>query len=338
MAYLKYIQLPKFTTENGKTSTISLSYQTFGRTIGEAPIVLINHALTANSNIIGPLGWWNDLVGENKCVDTDKYTVIAFNVPGNGFDKKAENVIYNYKDYTARDIAKIFLIGLRQLKITKLFAIIGGSTGGGIAWEMAALKPNITKHLIPIASDWKSTDWIIANCFIQNAILHNSKKPLYDARLHAMTLYRTPESFTDKFNRNKENEFTHSVESWLDFHGSALAKRFQVAAYKLMNQLLKTVNITRGRGSFLEVAQTIEASIHIITIKSDLFFKPEENYKTYNQLVSINKNVTIREIDSIHGHDAFLIEFDQLFNMLKPIFSPEKKVLKEENYYLKQCL
>ena len=92
------------------------------------------------------------------------YTVLAFNIPGNGYDQKTENLIENYKDFTARDIAEIFAISLDHLKITHLFAAIGGSVGGGLAWELAALKPTLIEHLIPVASDWKSTDWLIANC------------------------------------------------------------------------------------------------------------------------------------------------------------------------------
>jgi homoserine O-acetyltransferase len=87
-----------------------------------------------------------------------------------------------------------------------------------------------------------------------------------------------------------------------------------------MNQLLKTIDITLERGSFLEVASKISSDIHIITINSDLFFKADENWKTYVDLKSAKDNVTIHEIKSIHGHDAFLIEFDQLSRFLKPIF------------------
>ena len=72
---------------------------------------------------------------------------------------------------------------------------------------------------------------------------------------------------------------------------------------------------------FLEVASRINSCIHIVTINSDLFFKPEENWNTYVELKSVKENVTIHEIKSIHGHDAFLIEFDQLAKFLKPIFA-----------------
>ena len=320
MEHLKYIKIPKYNTESGKTIDIRLSYQTFGKTLYDAPIVLVNHALTANSNVLGEQGWWNDLIGDNKCIDTNSYTVLAFNIPGNGFDNKSENLIENYKDFTARDIAKLFDLGLEQLKIAQLFAVIGGSVGGAIAWELAALKPNLIAHLIPVATDWKSTDWLIANCHIQDAILNHSSEPLADARMHAMTLYRTPESLTQKFERTKKTNALYNIESWLNYHGHNLNNRFNLSAYKMMNQILRTIDITEGRNDFLEVASKITSSIHIITINSDLFFKAEENWSTYVDLKSVKENVTIHEIKSIHGHDAFLIEFDQLARFLKPIF------------------
>ena len=320
MENLKYIKIPNYTTESGKTLDISLSYHTFGKTLHDAPVVLVNHALTANSNIIGETGWWNDLIGDHKCIDTNLYTILGFNIPGNGYDSKSEHLIENYKDFTARDIAKLFALGLKQLKVEQLFAVIGGSVGGGIAWELAALNPELIAHLIPVATDWKSTDWLIANCHIQDVILNHSSQPLADARMHAMTLYRTPESLTQKFERTKKNESLFNVESWLDYHGKTLSNRFNLSAYKMMNQILRTIDITEGRGDFLEVASNITASIHIITINSDLFFKAEENWSTYVNLKSVKENVAIHEIKSIHGHDAFLIEFDQLIRFLKPIF------------------
>ena len=200
---LHHLHLKNFTTLSKVTQNLELSYQLFGKELHSAPIVLVNHALTGNSNVTGDDGWWSALIGDGKCIDTNKYTILAFNIPGNGYDGF---VIDNYKDFVAGDIANVFLWGLRELKIKKLFAVIGGSLGGGIAWEMAALNPKITEHLIPVASDWKSTDWLIANCQIQEQFLVNSKQPVHDARMHAMLCYRTPESFKERFKRSTNEE------------------------------------------------------------------------------------------------------------------------------------
>ena len=313
------ITINNFTTESGAFyASLNLSFEVFGLALNTAPIVLVNHALTGNSQVIGENGWWNSLIGESKTIDTQKYTILAFNVPGNGYD---ETIIEKYSDFNARDIAKLFLEGIKVLKIQKLYAIIGGSVGGGIAWEMVALEPKITQHLIPIATDWKSTDWLIANCFLQEQILNNSRKPIEDARIHAMLCYRTPESFKEKFQRTTNEDLAiFNVESWLNHHGTKLQKRFQLSAYKMMNQLLKTIDITRNKGSFEEIAAKIEAEIHIVAINSDLFFTANENLETFEELKKLNKRVSYYEIDSIHGHDAFLIEYEQLDNLLKDIF------------------
>lgn len=322
MKNLKYISIPNYITQNQKSQDINMSYQTFGCPLYSAPIVLVNHALTGNSSVCGDNGWWNDLIGKDKCIDTNKYTILSFNIPGNGYDENPENLIENYRDFTAKDIAKLFITGIEKLKINNLFAVIGGSVGGGIAWEIASLKPELAEHIIPIASDWKSTDWLIANCHIQDAILNNSKAPLADARMHAMTLYRTPESFKVKFQRSKKDVELFNVESWLNHHGKTLNNRFQLSAYKMMNQVLKTINITDNDNKFSEIAKQIKSNIHIVTINSDLFFKAEENWNTYIDLKQYKDNVYINEIKSIHGHDAFLIEYNQLSKILKPIFKP----------------
>ena len=333
MKDLQYINISNFVNQNGKAVTIQLSYQIFGQPLHSAPIVLVNHALTGNSNVCGKAGWWNDLIGENKCIDTNFYTVLAFNIPGNGFDNKCENLIENYKDFTAKSIAELFLKGLKTLNVEALFAVIGGSVGGGIAWELAALDPDLIENLIPIATDWKSTDWLIANCHIQEALLNNSSQPLKDARMHAMTLYRTPESLTSKFQRSEKSNALFNVESWLNYHGEALNTRFNLSAYKLMNQILRTIDITRGRHSFSDVVSRINSNIHIVTINSDLFFKAEENWETYVDLKLIKENVSINEIKSIHGHDAFLMEFAQLSKFLGPIFQARK----EAKYFKLDC-
>ena len=103
---LEHLLIHDFQTYSGLTQPIELSYQLFGPSLHSAPVVLVNHALTGNSNVAGASGWWSALIGEGKCIDTTKYTVLAFNIPGNGYDGF---VIDNYKDFVARDIAQLFL-------------------------------------------------------------------------------------------------------------------------------------------------------------------------------------------------------------------------------------
>lgn len=327
MKKLEKIDLFNFGLENGKQRAyIPLFYQIFGQPLHSAPIVIVNHALTGNSNITGENGWWNDLIGENKTIDTNYFTVIAFNIPGNGFDDNFGNLISNYKDFTIRDIARIFWEGLFFLNVNSVFALIGGSLGGAIAWEMTTLQPNKIENLIPIATDWKATDWVIANVLIQDQILNNSDDPIADARLHAMLLYRTPQSVNQRFQREKFNENSiFQIENWLVNHGIKLKNRFRLSSYKLMNHLLKTNDITRGRKDFSDVIKEITTTIHIIAVDTDYFFIAYENRKDYQQAKSVKENVFYHEINSIHGHDAFLIEFNQLSQILETIFNKQKQ-------------
>jgi len=277
---LQHINIKDFTTESGALlDNIQLSYQLFGQELGTAPIVLVNHALTGNSDVAGKNGWWKDIIGTKKTIDTDNYTILAFNIPGNGFDGF---IIENYKSFIARDVANLFLIGLNELKIDGIFALIGGSLGGGIAWEMMLLNTKLTQHFIPVATDWKSTDWLIANCQIQEQFLVNSSNPVHDARMHAMLCYRTPESFKERFHRSKnEGSEIFNVESWLLHHGNKLQERYQLSSYKLMNQLLKTIDVTDNGKKNIEILDSITADIHIIGVNSDLFFTAEENRQTH---------------------------------------------------------
>lgn len=320
---LQSIHIKDFTTlRKVAYKEVLLSYEVFGPALHTAPIVLVNHALTGNSHVTGKEGWWNSLIGEGKCIDTAHYTVLAFNIPGNGYQNNEESLIENYKDFTARDVARIFSLGLQDLKINHLFAVIGGSVGGGISWELSALEPTLIEHLIPIASDWKSTDWLIANCFLQDLILNNSSNPIGDARVHAMLCYRTPASFKTKFDRTTHSSLPlFNIESWLIHHGRKLKERFFLATYKLMNQLLKTIDITKDRGTFEEVVSKITAHIHIVGVNTDLFFTVDENKDTYKILKKLKLQTSYYEVDSIHGHDAFLIEYEQLNRFLSPIFN-----------------
>jgi len=312
------LNIKDYISENEKNFDIELSYELFGQPLGQAPIVLVNHALTGNSSVTGKNGWWNSLIGQNKLIDTNDFTVLAFNFPGNGYDGF---FIKNYEDLILRDIANIFLIGLEKLKIKKLFAIIGGSIGGGLVWEIAALSPELSENYIPIASDWKSSDWLLANTRLQKQILNNSSQPVHDARMHAMLCYRSPLSFQKKFDRSKDSHI-FNVESWLLHHGKKLQERFQLKSYKLMNHLLSKIDITRGgKLKFENIISKVKGNIYIVSVDSDLFFTDFQNRETFYKACVIKDNMFFKTIKSDHGHDAFLIEFDQLRELLSEIFT-----------------
>ncbi len=319
MAEVKTISINNFHTDSGIVyDKIDLHYQHFGQSFEHAPVVLINHSLTGDSNVAGQKGWWTEIVGSNLTIDTLHYSILAFNIPGNGAN---ESTLENYNDFHTGDIAEIFYQGLQILGIHKLFAIIGGSIGGGIAWEMAALYPALTENLIPVAADWKASDWIIANTFLQKRLLDNSSEPLRDARIHAMLTYRTPASFEERFGRTINNEKNlFNVESWLVHHGEKLEDRFLLQAYKTMNHLLASIDITRKGDSLEKLIETISSNIHLIAIDSDLFFTAEEDQKTLKRGKKIKENIFYHEIKSIHGHDAFLIENIKVSKILSKIF------------------
>ena len=323
MSDILHYPLTDFVTSCGvRIPSLRVTYQLFGKPLGTAPVVVVNHAFTGNSQVAGENGWWAEAIGAAKVINTDTYTVVVFNIPGNGFHAREEDMITNYQHWAAVDVARLFNIALKEhLGLNSVFALVGCSLGGGIAWEMAALAPDYFQQLVIVAADWKATDWIIGNCLLQEQILKNSTHPLHDARLHAMLCYRTPQSLKMKFERTTHLPTQlYNVESWLLHHGEKLNKRFSLSAYKLMNQLVKTIDISKDRGSFAEAVAPITAHITIVSTDSDLYFVPQENRDTVAELREMGKPVDYYEIHSIHGHDAFLIEHKQLEQFLKKIF------------------
>lgn len=329
---LQEITIPDFKNSAGTVQDINFTYQFFGREKGEAPLVLVFHALSGNSAVTGPNGWWKEVVGEGKSIDLDHYTVLAFDMPGNGFDGKHENLLQNYREFTLKDIATIFGSALKKLGIKEIFAGIGGSIGGALVWELAALEPGLFQHIFPVATDYRSSEWLKALCKVQDQILKNSAEPLKDARIHAMTFYRSPRSFQYKFGNPQINFENRKIEDWLEFHGRKLEERFQLASYKLMNHLLTTIDISQGNGDLINAAARIKSDIHLITVNSDNFFLPADNWDTYVNLSLIKNNISIHEIRSIHGHDAFLIEYSQLAEFLKPVFNINKTNYEKNKY------
>ena len=114
---LKKIVIENFELSSGdKTQSFQLTYQFFGNKLGTAPIILINHALTGNSLVCGKDGWWSEIVGFQKAIDLNKYTVLCINIPGNGFNEN--NFDYSL-ELNLGDVAHLFIKVLEKLKISR---------------------------------------------------------------------------------------------------------------------------------------------------------------------------------------------------------------------------
>lgn len=309
---LPHISLPGFLTSTGYKLDLELSYELFGRELHTAPIVLVNHALSGNSHVSGRNGWWNNLIGYGATIDLNTYTVLCFNIPGNGYDG---TLVQDFKQFRPSDIAEIFISGLNKLHIKHVDILIGASLGGAIGWEMIAKKSDLAGKMIAIATDYKTTDWLRGHCRIQNYLLQSSDKPLEKAREHAMLFYRTSKSLNGRFNNAISQEGEYKSLEWLAYHGKALKERFSLSAYLLMNHLLSSIEV--GKSQIL-LANT---QMHHIAIDSDGYFPWQEMREMHESLKDSNKESFFHTICSDHGHDAFLIEYDQLNTIIKEILN-----------------
>lgn len=318
MIDLKEHIIPEYKTLSGVSyKNFKVTYQIFGKPLHEAPIVLVHHALTGNSDVLSAdKGWWKEIVGNNKLIDTKHYTVIAFDMPGNGYNGY---LIENYKDFCFKDMVNIFIISLKAMGVKKIFASIGGSIGGFVPWQIAISEPDFVDYIIPVASHWQTNDWLLAYCYVQDQLLEHSSRPLFDARVMGMIMYRTTESLNEKFKRTKADSGMYNIASWLQHHGDKLESRYDLHAYKSMNNLLFSINPAEG-SSFAEVAKKIKAKVIQLTIDSDIMFDRKETLKTKKILDSLNIENEYHEIISKHGHDGFLIENEQICKFLEPIF------------------
>jgi len=180
---------------------------------------------------------------------------------------------------------------------------------------MLCINQQIAERFIPVATDCKTSDWLHAQCLVQKFLLESKEQPLEKARIHAMLCYRTPESLNTRFNGEKDQEKQIlKSHDWLNYHGRKLNERFSLKAYRLMNHLLTTISTEKDR------LVGIQAEVHLIAVDTDLFYPAFEIKNTFSLLEEYLPKVEYHEIKSIHGHDAFLMEYQQLNQILKSIF------------------
>ncbi len=354
-------EVQPFEFESGdKLNNIRVAFQTYGELNDTGDnAVLICHALTGNAHAAGILtdfefdsnsnsdylkkysimfrnkpGWWDNIIGPGKAINTDRFFVISSNIIGSCYGTSGPTSLYDHENsfqndfpkVTVRDMVKIQKELIDYLGVKGLKTIIGGSLGGMQVLEWPLLYPELVESIIPIATSAKHSAWAIAlNQLAKEAIINDPNwndgfynddviKGLSLARKIAMISYRSFDSFEEKFSRNKVkisediylNKF--AINNYLDYQGDKFINRFDANTYIRLADAMDNHDITRGRDDVEEVLNSIKCRTLSIGISSDILYPVEEQ-------LSIAGNIPdceYREIISNKGHDAFLIEFEQL--------------------------
>jgi len=332
-------QLFKSTTplklESGYTfETFTMAYHTYGKmNKDKSNVVWICHALTASSDAAD---WWSGLVGPGKLIDTDKYYVVCANMLGSSYGSTnpySTNPATSEPYYDAfpvvsiRDMVHSFRMLADHLDVDNIYCCLGGSTGGMQVVEWGIVDPDRFAHLGIIACDARFSPWGIAfnesqrmAMLADKSLLDKNEKGGFDglaaARSIAMLSYRHHDAY-NQAQHDEQDPIDHfKASSYQRYQGEKLSKRFLPWSYYYLTKAMDTHNVGRGRGSVTKALSAIQAQSTIIGIDRDVLFP----YHEQSLLAYHIRNANLHQIESIYGHDAFLIEYDQLIKMLEPIF------------------
>ncbi|MDO5686470.1 MAG: homoserine O-acetyltransferase [Neisseria sp.] len=338
-----------FTLQNGETlPRFDLMIETYGQlNAAGSNAVLICHALSGNHHVAGRhsaedkyAGWWDNMVGPGKPIDTDKFFVVGLNNLGGCHGSSGPLSIHPHsgKAYgadfpivTVKDWVRTQAMLADVLGIATWAAVVGGSLGGMQALQWAMDFPERIRHALVIAAAPKlSTQNIAFNDVARQAILtdpdfhggfyaeHGTspKRGLRIARMMGHITYLAEDGLGEKFGRDLKNkdyrfdfDVDFEVESYLRYQGDKFADAFDANTYLLMTKALDYFDPAREHDNNLQAALAhVRAKFFVASFSSDWRFSPARSQEIVRALIRAEKNVQYAEIESSFGHDAFLME------------------------------
>jgi homoserine O-acetyltransferase len=328
-----------FTLESGKQiADLHLSYTCFGQlNAAKDNVVWVFHALTANDN---PLEWWAGLVGEGCIISPDKYFIVCVNMPGSCYGSISPLSIntqtnqpyyHSFPWFTTRDMIRSYQLLKNYLGINRIKIGIGGSMGGQQLLEWAIESPTLFEYIIPIATNAFHSPWGIAFNTSQRMCIEADstwgekqefagQNGLKAARSLALLSYRNyatytklQKGFTEQTAALPIDEQVFRAETYQQYQGEKLVKRFNAFSYYVLTKAMDSHNVGRNRGGVEAALQSIQAKTLVISIATDMLF-PIQEQVFVAQHIPHAKYVSV---DSLYGHDGFLLEFAQIENQIR---------------------
>jgi homoserine O-acetyltransferase len=339
----------------------TLVYETYGRlNADKSNAVLVCHALNASHHVAGRYdgqakseGWWDNLVGPGKPLDTDRFFVIGINNPGSCFGSTgpmhanpATGQPYgaDFPVLTVEDWVDAQARLLDRLGIEQLAAVLGGSLGGmqALAWTMRY--PARVRHCLAIATAPNlSAQNIAFNEVARRAIVTDPdfhgghyyahgivpRRGLRVARMIGHITYLSDDAMAEKFGRSiKADQLAYStqdiefqVESYLRHQGDKFSDYFDANTYLLITRALDYFDPAREHGGSLAAAFAgTRAKFQLVSFTTDWRFSPARSREIVKALVDNRADVSYAEIDAPHGHDAFLLDDARYHGVLRARF------------------
>jgi homoserine O-acetyltransferase len=341
------------TLKNGEIlPQFDLVYETYGQlNASKSNAVLICHALSGNHHVAGRYvetdknaGWWDNLIGPNKPLDTNKFFVIGVNnlagchgssgpssiKPKSGLKSEKDRPYgASFPIVTVEDWVNSQARLLDYLGIKTLAAVIGGSLGGMQALQWTIAYPDRIKHALVIASAPNLTAQNMAfNEVARQAIItdpefydgdyyaHNTvpHRGLRIARMLGHITYLSDDAMGEKFGRKLKDKIKYSfdvefeMESYLRYQGDKFAGEFDANTYLRMTRALDYYDPALEHGGDLSKAlKNVKAEFLVVSFTSDWRFSPERSREIVKALLDNELTVSYAEVTALHGHDAFLM-------------------------------
>ncbi len=332
--YFTYDQA--FTLESGQTLPgLTIAYHTYGTQRADN-VVWVCHALTANSEVAD---WWPRTVEAGRFLDPKRYFIVCANILGSHYGTTGplsvnpatgEPWYGDFPQVTIRDMVRAHFLLAEHLGITRCRAMIGSSIGGFQAMEMACMQPDFAERIVLIATSARSQPWAIAINESQRMAIEADatfgertpeagSKGMACARSIGLLSYRGSPAYnaTQQETDGREKTSGFRAASYQRYQGEKLVRRFNAYSYYRISQAFDSHDIGRGRGGIEQALRLIRARTLIVGISTDIIFPVEEQEFLHRHMPGSEIHI----LSSEFGHDGFLVEHDQLNDILTPFLA-----------------